>query len=307
MKNKRKYILVSFLVLTVINLAILFYRDKFAYHKIGTYSSLYSSDTFKWKQFVFDYPADELESAKNILDSSINIKGKTTANQVLEIGRMMYDRFNKQSGRPSAALFSLSPLQQYQILRSSDSEELWCGIYANMFAFFCWSKGIPCRIIEIMNPGDHHVVNECYLAESRQWAMVDLTYNQLLIWDKNNKRYLNFFDILKPPKGNFLSIQASENSILSLPFKLSFYDHYLNNDPAVYYYYRINLSEVYKKAEKIKRYLLPVSWYEEVNSYSGNFLFYVKEFFVLLWLVCFVILLAQIFKNGLFIFRRFKQ
>jgi hypothetical protein len=290
---KKKYIFTSFLTLSLINLAIFFYRDNFIYHKKASHSSLYSTDTLKWKQFVYDYPESELKEAKRILDDSIKIQATTTAKQVLEIGRLLYTRFNQQSGRPSDILLSSSPLKQYQMLCSSDTQKIWCGVYANMFAFFCWAKGIPCRVIETINSNDHHVINECYLSESSQWAMVDLTFNRLLIFHRDERRYCNFFDFLNPLKENLLSMQAEKDSIITTQFEPSSYDYYLSGKPAIFYYYRVNNFAVYKPIEKFKRYLLPVAWHEEVRPPGSNFRFYLKESFLLLWLVSTFVLVIQ--------------
>lgn len=294
---KKRYVLISFIILSIINVAIFFNKDNFNYHKKATNLSLYSSDTLKWKQFVYDYPASELKKAKQILDDSIKVHTRTTAEKVLEIGRLLYTRFNQQFGTPSNVLLSSSPLRQYQMLCSSDTQKIWCGVYANMFAFFCWSEGIPCRIIETINPNDHHVVNECYLSESGQWAMVDLTYNRLLILTQNKKNYGNFSNFLNPLKENLLSIQAETNSYITTQLKPSSYDFYLTGNPLVFYYYRVNNFEVYKPFEKIKRYLFPIAWHEEVSPPNSNFLFYLKEFFILLWFISLIVLVIQFGRN----------
>ena len=298
MKNLRRYALILFLIITLINTVIFLNRDKFVYHKNASYTSLYSSDTVKWKQFVYDYSPDEFEKVKQILNDSVKIETKTSSQKVLTIGRMLVNRFNKQMGKPSNILLSSSPLQQYKMLCSSDTEQIWCGVYADMFAFFCWGAGIPCRVIEIMNPGDRHVLNECYLREVGEWVVVDLTYNRLLIRNQQKKRYANFFDILYSTKDSLIALQTTKDSVISTQLNASSYSHYLRSHPPIYYYYRTNNFEVYKPFEKVKRYLLPSAWYEEVNVVTNsNWLFYLKELFLFLWLINFLTLLLQIFKK----------
>ncbi|HEV8287092.1 MAG TPA: transglutaminase domain-containing protein [Chitinophagaceae bacterium] len=293
MKTARNYIIVLFCLTTFINLLIFFYRERFAYHKYGTYSSLYSSDVSKWKKFIYDYPKQELIEANTILDS-LNIKDQSTAFKILEIGKLLYNHFHDQIGQPSAQLLTISPLNQYKVLSSSDSIRLWCGNFASILAFFCWSKGITCRVIEINNPGDHHVLNECYLTETNEWVITDVTNNQLLLLNKNKNRYVNLLNLRDSLPDTLLSAQVAGDSIISKSFNTGFYDHYFGDKNPINYYYRVNNIEVYKTSEKIKRYFFPVAWYEEINKTpKGNLPFYIKQLFILLWLICLILLIKQ--------------
>src|ERR1700745_3523942 len=113
MKLGKNYITILFCLLFAINLAIFFYRDKFAYHKFATYSSLYSPDTAKWKKMIEDYPGQELIEAKIILDS-LGIAGHPAIFKVQEIGKLLYTCFHNQAGHSSAQLSAASPLNQYK-------------------------------------------------------------------------------------------------------------------------------------------------------------------------------------------------
>ena len=291
MRSRKNYIAVLFFILSIINFVIFFYRDRFTYHKYATYPSLYSSDTTSWKKFIDDYPKLDLIEAKGIVDS-LHIDEQPTPFKVLEIGKFLYNRFKKQLGRSSSQLVSASPLMQYKILQSSDTVKLWCGNFAEVFAFFCWSKGIISRVIEIVNPGDHHVLNECYLPETREWVVSDLTHNHLLIRKSNDKGYANLLQLRDSPDQTFSSLQATDSSIVSHPLDPTFYDKYFGRKNPIYYYYRTNNSEVYRMGEKIKRYFLPCAWYEEVGERPMiNYCFYIKQFFVLLWLISLILLI----------------
>jgi hypothetical protein len=294
MGSRKNHIAVVFVILSIINLIIFFYRDRFNFHKYGTYSSLYSSDTTKWEKFIHDYPQQELIEAKRIVDS-LQLSNQQTSVTVLKIGTFLYNRFKKQLGKSSDQLASASPLTQYKILRSSDTIQLWCGNFAEMFAFFCWSEGIATRVIEIMNPGDHHVLNESYLPETREWAVSDLTNNHLLIRKSDTGGYANVLDLRNSPKQNILTLQATGTSVAWHPFDATFYEKYFGNKNPIYYYYRTNTSELYRPSEKIKRYFLPDAWYEEVTQgRPDNWAFYVKQFFILLWLISLILLIGQL-------------
>jgi hypothetical protein len=294
MSARKNHIVVLFFILCIINVIIFFYRDRFTYHNYSTYASLYSSNTLRWKKFVDDYPKEELRQAKGIIDS-LHISNQPTSIKVQEIGKFLYNAFNKQLGKSSTQLVSISPLAQYRILRSSDTLQLWCGNFAEMFTFFCWSQGIASRVIEIINPGDHHVLSESYLPEFRQWAVTDLTNNHLLIQKANNNDYPNLLSLRDSSAQALSSIQANDSTIVLRPFNTTFYDKYFGNKNPIYYYYRTNNAEVYRPIEKIKRYFLPDAWYEEITQgRPGNWAFYTKQFFILLWLISVVLLIGQL-------------
>src|SRR5215510_11867490 len=109
MRSRKNHIAVLLFILTIINIVIFFYRDRFNFHKYGTYPSLYSSDTTKWNKFIHDYPEHELVEAKGIVDS-LQMTNQPTSVKVLKIGIFLYNRFKKQLGKSSNQLPSSSPL-----------------------------------------------------------------------------------------------------------------------------------------------------------------------------------------------------
>ena len=297
MKLVENHIVILFSLFSVINLAIFFYRDKFVYHKYATASSLYSSDTGKWEKFVQDYDKQELAEAKSILDS-LKIGEASTPLKILAIGRMLYQHFHKQAGQPSAQLLTASPLNEYKILCSSDTIKLWCGNFASMMAFFCWAEAVPCRVIEILNPGDHHVLNECYLPETKKWVMTDVTNNNLLLLSKKKESYIDLLTLRDSINIPLVTLQAADGSIVAHAFDGGFYHKYFGDKNPINFYYRVDNAQVYKTSEKIKRYLLPCAWYEEITpTTKGNSLFYIKLLFILLWLISFILLLKQLMSS----------
>jgi len=292
--KQRHYIALSFLLTTLINAALFLDRDKFAWHEYATPASLYSGDTAKWRRLVGDYPKDELAKAKGILDSAIDLRGLPSDSAILRIGQFLYNHFHSQIGKPSARLLTASPLQQFRMLAASDTLKLWCGNFASMFVFFCWSQGIACRVVEIMNPEDHHVLNECYLGRKGEWAITDVTNNHLLLYDPGNRRYATMIDLRDSRSNHLLSLQAGSGGIVAEPFSARFYDKYFGVNNPINFYYRVNNSEIYRTHEKIRRYFLPVAWYEETTDGSqGNILFFTRQFFILLWLICVLALFWQ--------------
>jgi len=300
--------MIVFLVITFINLLIFFSRDHFSYKPYISYSAIYGpcdrSCLQKWEQFTSDYPRADMAEGRKIMETAPRLKTKNTQDRIVEIGRFLYTKFYRQMGRPSPAVATATPLNQYKMFCSSDSLKLWCGSFALMFNFFCWSEGISCRIIEIMNPGDHHVLNECYIPENKQWVMVDVTNNQLLV-QNSNKQLLNlveFEDQLKKPS-SLLALSASGDSVGSKPIsrEAGYIHSYYKNKKPVYYYYRVNLDEVYRTTSKIRRYLLPVSWYVIFDSNKhNNILFYTRQLLIFLWVLLFIFLLLVILRKAIF-------
>lgn len=290
---RRKFLLIAFIILTIVNAVIFLFRDHFAYQPYADYSALYKAcdeDCIKtWKQAADDEPPGELTEAKKITDSVTNEKFPTI-DKIFSLGKFLHNRFSKQLGKPAEFLSQSSAVAQYKKLCASDSEELWCGNFAAMFYFFAWSKGITTRTIEIMFPGDHHVLNECYVPEINKWVMVDVTTNIILVQHQNQFLDLISFEELAAKKEPIYAFRAKNNFIE----KLNVIPHqYLSNVP-IYYYHRTAGKKVYTAANKIKRYFLPVSWYNIFDDKKrSNLAFYLKAVFSFLWLISFFALLFR--------------
>lgn len=271
------------------------FRDNFSYKPYSDYTSLYEacneSCEKKWKQYADDY-SFELKEAKQITDPVVEGYAHTS-DKVLAIELFLYNRFHNQLGLPAPAIQQSSPLIQFKKLSASDTAQLWCGNFAQMLSLFCWSQGIVTRNIELMYAGDHHVVNECYLPETKSWMMADITTNLLSVTDQN-KNLLNVILFKESLKSNArLSVmQADGQQLVKAELKIRrIAKQYLADDPINFYYYMDN-RKAYTLSKKIKRYFLPVSWYETYEyKKASNLAFYLKEIFIFLWLVLFFVFL----------------
>src|SRR5688500_14291464 len=169
----KKKVTIIFLFLTIINIVIFVFRDHFMYRPFSGYKELYEctdADCLeKWSQYKDDYPIEELKKAKHISDSVIGNSSLNTEEKIWKIGSFVHNRFKNQMGKPNQEVLSASPMNQYKMLGSSDSLKLWCGNFATIFSYLCWSQGIITRNIEIMNLADHHVLNECFIPATNQW------------------------------------------------------------------------------------------------------------------------------------------
>lgn len=294
MPRKRIYLFI-FLFLTVANIVIFILRDHFSYQPIAGYNALYApcneSCLQKWKQYANDY-SSELKEAKQIIDPVV--KGNSrTSDKVIAIENFLYREFHKQMGRPTLDLMNSSPLNQFKKLSSSDSIKLWCGNFAHMLSLFCWSQGIVTRNVELQHIGDKHSLNECYLPESRSWMMADITYNLLAVTGQNGQflNVVSFKESLKEKRQFTVKQSVGIDSLHTVPVSsVNIPVQYVADDPVNFYHYTDN-NKSYTTVEKIKRYFLPVSWYETFKQKTGNLAFYLKEILIFLWLVSFFVFL----------------
>ena len=186
-------------------------------------------------------------------------------------------------------------MKQYRMLCASDTFELWCGNFAEIFSFFCWSQNVVTRNIEILNPADHHIVNECYVPETRKWVLVDPTNNLLQL--KSSQGILNLQSFIQAiQKKAEITVLKISDSLTKFPLDSSakYVRNYYNGHFPCYYYHRIDNKKAYQVSNKIKQYLLPVSWHDIYdNNGHGNFAFYLKVFFILFWLISFFVFIIR--------------
>lgn len=237
-----------------------------------------------------------------MLAEKASMQNKTsTIDKVLAIATFEYQMLHKQMGKPSQEFSGLSPMRQFYKLGSAKSEKLWCGNLAAIFAFFCWSEQITCRYVEIFNPGDHHVVNECFIPELNRWIMVDITTNTLLTQD-DRSNYLNLQEFInnlanKAPTYKFLWKDSSSIKT-KIDRNAPAIDTYYSEKNPVYYFSSLIYEQTYSPAEKVKRYFLPISWYAVYDQRrKTNLPFYIKISFFLLWVMTVIFLTSLFLQN----------
>ena len=289
-----------FICLTFINAVIFFFRSHFQYVKYSSYKELYgpcnAACKSKWKKYVAAYDTSELNEAKQIL-APYRLDTATTLSKVLFIGKHLFNRLHKLSATPSLEVGASTPLQQYKILSADKTENLWCSNYAGIFSFFCWSQNIVCRNVEIMQPGNHHIVNECFIPETNEWAIVDIPNGILLA--RQNNHLMNVPSLVRAMSTKqaieLVVIKDGNYSAAVLDKQTPDYDYYRNIQP-LYYYNEVILDNVYSGREKLKRYLLPHYWYEVYSENKGNgILFYLKVGLLIAWLISLLLLIFKFF------------
>lgn len=315
MKTTRLIIVLLF----IINLVIALNRNRgFAYVNALTADKLYPAECDmecieKWTRPNKKFTPAELEHGRSVLKKEMAIDSAfSDEDKIVRISGYLYSKFHRQAGQPSAKLNSLQPLQQLQLLSKDTTEKLWCGNFQAMTGFLCTAAGLPNRYVEITSfagalQGGTHEVNEVYLQKNKKWVMTDVTRNMLLI--KNGDHPVSaaeYFQLSLQAGNSKLQVQktASNNSIIfdTLMAKTKSEDSFFNKNFFLRYYYMTNLQQVYSPLQKMKRYLLPESWYavyDPQNSYP-NTRFRVKQLFAAL------LGFSLLFYGGLFLKTKFR-
>lgn len=288
--SKRAFLLIG--LLTVINAGLLLFNEKFDYKPYADESRLYappSSDQFR---FFTDFPREGRQRAIQFIDSLLRGGDTARLTEIQKVATFLYHQFATQLGKPDAGNPYHDPWEMYRYYSGDSTRKLWCGHLAILFNYFCLARGIETRMIEIMKPGDHHVVNECYLPGSRKWVLVDITYNQLLVSASEGERCsLAGFRKLQGLQ-RMVKVQAADDSSRIMRMDTGYIRNYYSQDIPAYYYKTVNPAVVYSNPAKFRRYILPESWYSILSlEQSSNILFYIRQVLLIAWVLSLIYLL----------------
>ena len=293
--KRRSFIILAFVLLTVANITVFIFRDHFQFQDYQTAPTLYEncdkSCVEKWRRYVKDYPAGELVAAGKITDTLVRGATLDTKEKIFRLGIFIYNRFHSRMGRPTPELLRASPMEQFRMLSANDTLQVWCGNLAQLFGWFCWSQDITCRTIEIMKEGDHHVISECFLPETGKWTVIDLTHNILMT--EIDHKMVGYAELRGA--GSVKAWRISGHTVYpEMITDTGFFASYYHPAYPAYYYYRIDNESVYTPASKLKRYVLPIAWYAVLDEKGrNNYLFYLKDVLLLLWLVSFFVYITS--------------
>jgi hypothetical protein len=275
-----------FIVLTLLNIAVWQWKNFFEYKPYTSEKALYQSPPAgtDWQQFLTGFPASDLQSANQFLDSLVKGTDTSSTGQINSIGRYLYRKFGNRLGNPALNDQLHSPWEMYKYFVADSSRKLWCGHLALFFTYFCQARGIDSRMIELFKPGDHHVVNECYIPAYRKWVLVDVTYNQLQVSPVDSEP-LSLPEFRRMAGKDISLVVRQADSTRLLRPDTGYYSNYYSVNCPAYYYITVSRDNVYSTAEKMKRYILPVSWYKILaDENKTNWLFYLKQGLILGWL-----------------------
>lgn len=316
MFKKKNSILFASIALIIINGLFFIYREKgFNFKKYFNNTEIVCNPDCieKWTYPNAHHSSEVLAAGRKILQQKISIdKIQDDENKVIALSAWLNKKFSNHPDYLSIddSIQSLLPLQQYYYFNGSKQFNLDCGYFQTLFAFFCTSISIPCRNIQnIQIPSgslqtDSHVMNEVYLKKYKKWVLTDPYQNHLLILSKKDtplsaSEYLDYN--IGGGKDTVHIVNQSEDGIQLFAMAPSNFkpDLYFNKNYKLFYYKETNLSFVYSVSEKIKRYVLPYSWYEIYSPLEkkNNLLFRVRQFFLFLLIGWAIFIIIGYFKK----------
>lgn len=296
-----KFLKRVFLFLVATNLLIYVNRTHFEYRPLAHYDQLYGANPGNWEKALADYPEREVLPVRRIVDS-LTAGAATQEEKLIRIGRFLYGLFGRRLGDPNSPGEDMGPASFFQLLTRDSTRKVWCGDMARLFNWFAHCAGFRSRIIEIIQPGDHHMVNEVYLHSAGKWVLVDLT-NAILMAGHGADMF-NLLEIRQAvlagrslpviryvPNG-FLKDKLKPEEPVSV--------RYYRSLSPLYYYQRERLLAVYSGFEKLKRYIWPTTWYLVYDPRAKpNALVYVKLVFFWSTIVWGLFMLAGIVRRGM--------
>lgn len=165
----------------------------------ATENEIYQEDSIsikKWMNSKELYTNSEIIQAKNLLFDSLKISIHDSAHVKLEkIAGFLIAAFYQQLGTPDLSLREYSPWQQYQLLRSDTTRDLYCTHFSTMLAFFGRVGGLSVREVECKGVNDLHIFNEVYFPENKKWVYSDLTHG--ITYLTHNGIPLNSVEVMK--------------------------------------------------------------------------------------------------------------
>lgn len=297
MKFVPKWLLMVMILFAAANIYIFINRNnKFEYIRYSGMQELYpdeprTSFLNKWNKYNEKFSNVELGQGALLLKEYTGIDTVSDEKEkIKKIAGWLYKSFYQQQGAPDVQLYGLTPIQQYNYLKTHSEGKLWCGHFQRMFGFFCTAAGFKNRYIEIVPVKDsvnagYHEVNEVYLQGAKKWVMTDVTRNFFLI-SKNEHalsaaEYFNY-RLGEQPESLLVACLAGDSISTKFLQEEKFQpDIYFNKNYFLRYYLNLNLSEVYSPFQKLKRYIFGNPWYEIYSPGlpHSNFFFRIKQFF----------------------------
>ncbi|WP_153800649.1 transglutaminase domain-containing protein [Foetidibacter luteolus] len=177
-----------------------------------------------WQKGLQAYSKQAQQQGLQLLTAKTSIAhAATDLEKAKEIARLVASLPNNNAGTKPGEHYSATAWEQVQ-LSLQNKARLDCGNYNQITSFFCTLAGLPNRVVYYFGPDGNwkygiHLLNEVYLREQQQWAVLDATFNIYL--PHNGSRFYNIVDIKKMAQTNSLSgkwlFSYSADSLQLLP------------------------------------------------------------------------------------------
>ena len=248
----------------------------------------------KWKDDEIPVSKEEAVIIQSILKDSAGIlSNDNTVDKIKKMGQYISSRLLGCDGFPGKGLNGLSVLEQYKA--AFNGQKLWCGNYAQIINLFSRAAGIKTRMVMISRDygsitGNVHVFNEYYIPEQKNWAATDFLFNNISYIDGGGK-LLNGIELknMNPDDSSVKVLRAGKaGTIDTMPISIlgpDFFEVY-SRDKELHFYTAIYRENIYSFKQKMLRYFTKTGWYEiySDNRVVDNMKYYVKIFFLALWL-----------------------
>jgi hypothetical protein len=271
--KRHPYLLLFTLALLAANSILFLKREGFAYQDYSSEETLYKKPE-RWDGLADDLSEDDRKAAADELRAAgLATGGRSTESSVIAITDYLARRLARNpQGPPSAATLARSDYRAYLYLCERPNESLQCGTYSRTVLLFCLAAGIRTRYVHLVNPGNDHVFNECYLPETGRWMLVDLSNNQLSArLDDRALTALEFRRAVQSRQAITVS-RGGAGGIRTEPLNgdAGYVRTYYARQVPYFYYHTLDLEAVYSPRNKLARYFLPVSWYEIYTETPGS-------------------------------------
>jgi hypothetical protein len=253
-----------------------------------------STAILKWKDPFSYIDKTELETVQQIIRDTLKLNdADSTVTKIKKISEYIRLAIKNNMGVPADSLQRYSIYRQFCLARDNKAR-LWCGNITDIFHLFATNAGIICRNIGIAGNYNrfylgNHSLNECYLPETGEWALVDLTQN-IILPHNTLGNYLNTVDMYQLKRlqqtETIRSYAIEEKGVTETSF-IHPDKSYIWRENSLLFPYPYNPATLYSLSNKIKRYLLPRAWLEvyNENEQTDNRLFYLKIFLFYSWLL----------------------
>lgn len=184
------------------------YTNEFLHSSIpGPAIHLQTMSLHLWQHGLETYSREEQLQGIELLKKHTKVFALTSDfEKALEIAKFVAALPSNPKGSTPAELYGVSGCKQIQVALQNKAK-LDCGNYHTIVSFLCSLAGIPNRSVYYFGPNGNwmfgvHYLNEIYLREKQQWAMMDGTFNIYLLHDST--RFYNVADIKRMTQTNSL-------------------------------------------------------------------------------------------------------
>jgi hypothetical protein len=141
------------------------------------------------------------------LEQANLLPSDSTEHKILKLSKVILDRLDDTRGTPDRSWYQVGEFQQFQQIWNKELSGIYCTQFRHVYTSLANEAGIPTRVIHSRvttgqktrqmkrGPGvSDHNFSESYIAETGDWALVDLDSKVVLIRDDHGQ-FVNTIDL----------------------------------------------------------------------------------------------------------------